>query len=66
MCPFPITQTFFYSGIKPLINKCYSNAGRPPKVSDYNVFCAMIYVLRTGISWKDLPPCYGNWHSFYQ
>ena len=25
----------------------------------------MLYVLRTGIPWRDLPECYGNWHSVY-
>ena len=24
-----------------------------------------MYVLRTGISWRDLPKCYGYWHSIY-
>lgn len=63
---FPITKTFFNHNIKPLINKCYSNAGRPASISDYHVFCAMLYVLRTGISWRDLPPCYGQWNNVYQ
>jgi transposase len=22
-------------------------------------------VLRTGIPWRDLPTCYGNWHTIY-
>ena len=25
----------------------------------------MLYILRTGISWRDLPTCYGYWHSIY-
>jgi transposase len=24
-----------------------------------------LYVLRTGCPWRDLPSCYGNWHSIY-
>ena len=25
-----------------------------------------MYVLRTGIPWRDLPKLYGNWHTIYQ
>lgn len=45
---YPITQSFFEATIQPLIDRCYSAAGRPQKVSDYQVFCAILYVLRTG------------------
>ena len=62
---YPITESFFGATIKPLIDRCYSAAGRPPKVSDYKVFCAILYVLRTGIPWRDLPTDYGYWHTIY-
>jgi len=26
----------------------------------------MLYVLRTGIPWRDLPKCYGAWNDVYQ
>jgi transposase len=38
----------------------------PPKISHYKVFCAIMYVLRTGIPWRNLPKCYGCWHTIYQ
>ena len=63
---FPVTRKFFNENIKPLIMNHYSNAGRPSKIDDYQVFCAMLYVLRTGISWRDLPACYGHWNHVYQ
>jgi transposase len=63
---FPVTQDFFTKEIKPLIDRGYSKAGRPPKISDYLVFCATLYVLRTGVAWRDLPTCYGHWHRVYQ
>jgi len=62
---YPISEEFFNEHINPLIKKHYSKAGRPQKVSNYQVFCASMYVLRTGIGWRDLPPCFGYWHTIY-
>ena len=62
---YPIGEEFFYREIKPLIDQCYSAAGRPQKVNDYEIFNAILYVLRTGIPWRDLPKCYGYWHTVY-
>ena len=62
---FPITQEDFNSVIKPAIEESYIWKGRPPIISHYNVFCGVLYVLRTGIPWRDLPEIYGNWHSIY-
>ena len=62
---YPVTPEFFDKVINPLIKMHYSNAGRPQKISNYKVFCATLYVLRTGIAWRDLPPSFGNWHSIY-
>ncbi len=62
---YPVSPLLFNSDIKPLIDSFYSPAGRPPKVSDYQVFNAILYVLRTGIPWRDLPRCYGYWHTVY-
>lgn len=62
---YPLTNKYFNKLINPLIISCYSPAGRPQKISNYQVFSAILYVLRTGIPWRDLPTCYGNWHSIY-
>ena len=62
---YPITEEIFEIHINPLIKRHYSAAGRPQKISNYQVFCAVLYVLRTGIPWRDLPECYGYWHSIY-
>jgi transposase len=62
---YPVSVKFFETEIKPLIDKCYSAAGRPQKISDYEVFNAILYVLRTGIPWRDLPKSYGYWHTVY-
>lgn len=62
---YPLSREFFDDQIHPLITSCYSRAGRPKQVSDYQIFCATLYVLRTGIPWRDLPSCYGYWHTVY-
>lgn len=62
---YPITEAYFNEVINPLILRYYSKAGRPQTVSNYKVFCAIIYVLRTGIAWRDLPSHFGYWHTIY-
>jgi len=62
---YPLSREFFDSNIDPIIKQHYSPAGRPQKISNYQVFCATLYVLRTGVAWRDLPQCFGYWHSVY-
>ena len=63
---YPLSKQMFDEIILPLILSSYSRAGLLYKISDYQVFCAILYVLRTGIPWRDLPKCYGNWNHVYQ
>ncbi len=62
---YPIPEEYFLTTISPLIEGGYIWKGRPPRISHYQVFCAILYVLRTGVPWRDLPKCYGYWHSIY-
>ena len=62
---YPISHFFFKEHILPIIEQNYIWKGRPPKVSHYSVFCAILYVLRTGVAWRDLPKCFGDWHVVY-
>ena len=62
---YPLSQAFFDQYILPLIEGNYIWKGRPPTISHYKVFCAILYVLRTGVPWRDLPACYGRWHAIY-
>ena len=62
---FPICPEFFAQVVEPLIYAHYKRPGRPSQGGHYQFFCAVLYVLRTGISWRDLPPCFGSWHTVY-
>jgi transposase len=55
----------FNQKILPIIEGNYIWKGRPPKVSHYKAFCGILYILRTGCPWRDLPPEYGYWHVIY-
>jgi transposase len=62
---YPIKEEKFKELIEPFLNEMKQKLGRPTKISNYNFFCGVLYVLRTGISWRDLPTEYGNWHTIY-
>lgn len=47
--------------IEPLIHRY----GRRSKLGDRSFVNAVIYVLKTGTPWRDLPERYGNWKSVY-
>jgi transposase len=62
---YPISESKFKELIEPVIKREKKKSGRPTKVSHYNFFCGVLYILRTGVSWRDLPAEYGNWHTIY-
>ncbi|MBS4168126.1 transposase [Parachlamydia sp. AcF125] len=62
---FPLSEKFFKDHVMPLIHSHHKRPGRPPKHGYYLFFCAILYVLRTGISWRDIPVCFGHWHTVY-
>ncbi|MEU4264475.1 IS5 family transposase [Streptomyces sp. NPDC025273] len=42
------------------------SAGRGrPRAEDRRVINGMVYKIRTGVSWRDLPERYGSWKSVY-
>jgi transposase len=62
---YPISEEVFNRKVLPIIEKSYIWKGRPPKVSHYQAFCGILYILRTGCPWRDLPCEYGYWHVIY-
>jgi transposase len=62
---FPLSPEDFKVRIGPLFSEGKIKSGRPPNVPDYLMFCALLYVIRTACAWRDLPKCYGPWHTVY-
>ncbi len=62
---YPIQESDFIRDIQPHIVRHYKRPGRPEGISHYQFFSAVLYLLRTGISWRDIPAFYGNWHTIY-
>ena len=62
---YPIEEERFNELVLPIIVGSYIWKGRPPKVSHYRAFCGILYILRTGIPWRDLPSEFGGWHTVY-
>lgn len=47
--------------IEPLVHRY----GRKSKLGDRNFINAVIYILKTGAPWRDLPKRFGNWTTIY-
>src|SRR3954468_11412155 len=62
---YPISEIKFKESVEPMIKKAQKKPGRTTKVSHYKFFCGVLYIPRTGVSWRDLPEEYGNWHTIY-
>jgi len=55
-----LTDTQF-AAIEPLLPK----KTRPTSLSHRQVLHALLYMLYSGCSWRQLPKEYGNWHTIY-
>ena len=62
---YPFSEEYFNEHLKSYILNLKDGRGRPSLISDYQFFCAVLYVLRTGVSWRDVPQIYGCWHTIY-
>jgi transposase len=50
-----------WAKIEPLVHRY----GRTSKLGDRNFINAVVYVMKTGTPWRDLPERFGNWKSVY-
>ncbi|MDR0628671.1 MAG: transposase [Treponema sp.] len=62
---YPISGELFNRKVLPVIEGDYIWKRRPPKVSQYKVFSAILYILRTGCPRRDLPAEYGYGQVIY-
>ena len=53
---YPLSKVLFCQKIEPLILKHAKRSGRPPTIEHYDFFCGVLYLLRTGVSWRDIYP----------
>lgn len=51
--------------IEPLLVQIKDPRGTEPDQSDREFLEAVLYLVRTGVPWRDLPSSLGNWHSVY-
>lgn len=50
-----------FAAIEPLLPK----KRKPPRYSDRQVLDALLFMLSSSCSWRQLPKQYGNWHTIY-
>ena len=53
-----------FNKIKPLLEGARKRT-KPRKVDLYEVFCAVLYVLKSGCQWRMLPSDFPDWHNVY-
>lgn len=61
--PSDITREQF-TVIRPLLESARKKT-KPPTLDIYDLFCGVLYVLRSGCQWRMLPKDYPNWNSVY-
>jgi transposase len=52
--------------LEPILRRILSPRGAPPKLGLREFLEAVLYLDRTGIPWRDLPPAFGAWDAVYQ
>ena len=53
-----------FAEIEPLL-RGVRRSTKPIKLDLYEVFCAVLYLLRTGCQWRYLPPDFPKWQNVY-
>lgn len=50
--------------VRPILIKARKQT-RPRTIDPYEVFCAILYLLRTGCQWRQLPRDFPKWRTVY-
>lgn len=61
--PSDITRDQF-EHVRPLLER-HKRQTKPRKVDLYEVFCAVLYLLKTGCQWRMLPDGFPKWKTVY-
>ncbi len=51
--------------IKPFVSLKKTKRGRPREIDDRLIVEAVLYVMRTGIQWREMPSEFPNWKTVY-
>jgi len=51
--------------LEPMLRGILNPRGRPPELTLREFLEAVFYWARTGVGWRDLPPCFGQWDAVY-
>jgi transposase len=51
--------------IQPFVSLKKTKRGRPREIDDRLIVEAVLYVIRTGIQWREMPSEFPNWKSVY-
>lgn len=52
--------------LEPILRRNLSRRGAPPQLELREFLEAVLYLARTGIPWRDMPTCFGEWDAVYQ
>ena len=62
--PSDVTREVFENKVKPTLEKARKKT-KPRTVDLYEVFCGVLYVLKSGCQWRMLPSDFPKWRTCY-
>jgi len=62
--PSDISREVFEEKVQPVLEKARKKT-KPRTLDLYEVFCAILYVLKSGCQWRMLPEGFPRWESCY-